>query len=808
MSFDGPYTSSLSSALTKPVQPKPVHSEHPATPPEVHTPADLTPPSNAHNIASLLGGLSAVARPVEQFAINLAHNLFRPETAGEQKAQAAIDVSSVADKRDAADKTMKDGNAQTTSRAMQLFNDVLDHQTPHGTQGQIDPKTGDAIITRKDSHGDVVSSERISYSTSGTSIETTSFGQVDGKSVETTSRQTAGLDGSFTTTEASYPGAPSKATPGTMDDKALMAERSPDVSYSSTTIGNQSSWIGQDGGKLTETTISSSGGKSSESQTQFWHEDDVKVDDKLKGAFHDGRADKSETRTFAFGDGGPTMTKSIATSQGSGADAVQATSTVQKQLTDPTETNACLAYHSADDAMLLASKNQNQLGFDGDSKSPKQWLLEKSTGNEYKSQTFIEGHTDASVITDKKVSGSTVTETQSGKWFDDKGKVNDVGGQASATYGADGRIDAYDSHQTDANGNQTDEMFTRTHRKDGESTDLKTWNLPAAGATSYYEQKENTKSTPNGPELLSASQLIDNGTDRAYAAQDGKQTSLSYDGQIVGKGSQLGTAAQALLGQAGGKLQGQLASFALNDGGLEAKAGDGGNPALDFIAQGLDQTRGAVAGATDQWSEERIKRYMNSSESIDSVTRDLTAVNAGGKFLAGTIGTAAAIPASVSAGTALANAIQSGDGWQIGQAGAGVAGAGIMSAQAGLNTVGGLALGISGGEKGLGALELATKLDKFGVAAGVLGGGVEAVSGIVNGNGADIAKGGVTAAGAIGGMLAADAAAGALAGSEVPLLGNAVGALVGLGVGGLTYGATQLIDAIGDDSHQIADRKI
>ncbi|MBX7101744.1 MAG: hypothetical protein K1X89_28775, partial [Myxococcaceae bacterium] len=79
-------------------------------------------------------------------------------------------------------------------------------------------------------------------------------------------------------------------------------------------------------------------------------------------------------------------------------------------------------------------------------------------------------------------------------------------------------------------------------------------------------------------------------------------------------------------------------------------------------------------------------------------------------------------------------------------------------------------------------------------------GGFDVYQGIQSGDGWQIAKGGVTAAGAVGGYFLAGAAAGAW--------GGPAGVLVGVGVGALVFGATKLFDAFDDSEHEIADVRI
>jgi hypothetical protein len=770
------FTAPIPGLATKPKEPQP-EAEHAAS--VLHeAPPPTDPHSDPHKLASTLGGNSAVsqlkqlqhdaspfapitASPFQaqtnlQSALardagkpgvaNIAHqeaeklrasgdyqsadaiaNLspnFKSseQTLGEARARHSVDVSTVADKRKSVESTMTAGRDATVSQADKLWAQAVDKKTAPGTQSKI---TGDtALITKKDDHGNITSSERVSFSGGATTIESTSFETSGGKSVETTNRSTVGTDGKLTETQASQPGMPTKSAPGALNDTALQNDRTGNVSYDKTTFS-------EGGGRLTTSEMSSKGGVSTESTSQYWKEDSLSVDDKLKGAFNQDThsvgpmhavprgpgfqdqalnvpVDKEETKTYTIGGaGGPSYTRALATSQGSGNSAVQATSTATNKLADPI-TNVCEANHTLGDVAKMQAANKNDEGFDGSSQSPKQWLLEKSSGDEYKSQSFVEGHTDASVITDRTAFGSTVHEDQSGKWFDKEGKVSPVSSTSNTTYAANGLTQHIDAKSTNGDGSET-KLFNRSGNKES----LVVTDTPTGGKQSGYFEHEESK-----------------------------------DGHVGADGLQ-----QGLFG-------------------------------------GLAGTKGV---------EEALKLSDPNLNPLDARDRI-----AGLNFLKGGTGALASVPGAVIAGENLKEAIASGDALQIGSAGAGTvqAGAGVGSAI--LDNVGAFKTGVTGVQAGRGALGASETLGKFGMGAGIAAGGLQAIDGIVNGNTSDIAKGGINIAGTVGTGLLADAAAGAVGGSW----GGPVGVGVGL-LGGLaTFGATKLVDAIGDDSHQIADRKI
>jgi hypothetical protein len=753
------FTAPIPGLATKPKPPEHTDAEHAATAAHDAPPPGGDPHSDPHKLASTLGGNSAIGhlkdlqRDTGPFA-PLTTNPFKAEgnfesalakdankpgaaaiarsqaetlraggdytgadqiaglspkfksseqSAGEARARHAVDISSVSDKKKAVESTMTAGRDATMTQADKLWGEANDKKTPPGTQSHV---SGDsAMITKKDDHGNITSSQRVSFANGTTTVESTSFETVAGKSIETTTRSAVGADGKLVETEASQPGSPGKQAPGALNDAALKNDRTGNISYDQTTFG-------QSNGRLTTTEDSVKGGVATSSTSQYWREGDVKVDDKLKGAFNSGGADKELTNTYSIGaPGGPTFTRAVATSQGSGNNAVQATSTATNQLQDPV-TNVCEANHNLGDIAKMQASNKDNEGFDGSDKSPKQWLLEKSSGNEYKSQSFIEGHTDASVITDRTASGSSVNETQSGKWFDKEGKVTPVSSVSNTTYAANGTTQHIDDKTTTADGTET-KLFNRDGKGNSSLVDAQT--AANGKMTGFVEHQEAGDKTNTGADGLS----------------------------------------QALFG------------------GL-AGAGTGANTGLAKLADASTNplnARNNIAGIN----------------SIKSVT-----------------GALASVPGTVVAAENLRNAINSGDALQIASAGAGTVQAGAGATSAVFDGIGGLKTGIKGiaaGEGALGASELAGKV---GMGAGVAAGGFQAVDGILNGNTGEAIKGGINIAGSVGTGLLADAAAGAVGGSWGGPVGIGVGLLGGLA----TFGATQLVDAIGDDAHQIADRKI
>ncbi len=435
--------------------------------------------------------------------------------------------------------------------------------------------------------------------------------------------------------------------------------------------------------------------------------------------------------------------------------------------------------------------------FDGNAKSPKQWTLEVNTGNTYKAQTFVEGNPDASTVLTRTAIGNEVHEEVSGKAFNKDGKLGDISGNSSRTWTNTGTLSRLDNHVVDADGNVSDQRYARTLTIDAQGrTEIQTRSVnsqtPVEGPATSAITSQVERPTKNGNALVSARQEVHGPGGVAVATLTPKGQTLSVNGQTV-------------------KSLDDLKALGADRAHLGAAAADGVNDQLKIYAarRGVDP----AALATDDakpgdaasnvsrdagWARSGLNLLQKPLTGVDSVAPSVNWASqqklTGFQFSSSALGATADLVGVAGGAVNLVDAIRTGDGLDI-------ASAGLSTAGASAGLVGNVAEGVSAIRAGGAATSsVASIAGKFTVGIGVAAGGVQIVEGIRDGDGVEIAKGGVAVTGAVGGFVLGGAAAGAWGGPA----GIAVGALVGVAA----FGVTELIDGIADKEHQIADVQI
>lgn len=756
------------------------------------------------------------------------------QSAKDAALRSEVDLNTVADERNSIQDTVSQTDADARSQANQAFSLVNTpaKDLPPGVSVEPGSTQDRATLVTRDAQGNVT--ERVTAQREGDKITLDST-QYNGQgSAQRNIVSSQGPTGPTTVTQAAWkePASATPAAPPSIDD--LKNSRDPNVALSETTVSHdgdalvQSSYTqdAQSGVTQTDKRYSTQGDKDG-------------ITDRLSDNFGDGNVDKVDVQTTnipppdAKGPDGKPAKASVTSSTSYSQGDVRLTGSVSKAVDHDT---CGLPANSSDLGSVKDAAD------DADS-SPKSWTLEKSKTNELDTQTFVEGQTDLSVVSRKKIEGNSVTETTSGKApnpNDPDGDPVDVSGTASRSYNDQGQIIAANSDQTDATGTHRIQDYQRTEAVNAQGETEVTESTssseqPKDGPMSSSDQEQTSVQTAQGPQLVRASQSIStaDGTAQATISPDGQD--LTVNGQPVADPDQLNAMpdAQRALGntavtglsqqvsdfnqtaaslhdtlaqqQANGDKHAQKTALGDNSYGLyrlqksvtTAQAEASGNPAQD-----PSKTSGLGSKEPQQgW----IKIQAQPGQSLPSVSPSerITGATTGGVMLA-----TSALGAYTS-GKALFNDINQGNYGKAlldGSSAALNAKSLVGGGKAVLSSITGSSSGLSlGGKLGTlgGRLNPATVGDlagKFSVGLGVAFGGAEIYDGIKNGDGWQIASGAVTAGAAVGGFLAAGAAAGAW--------GGPAGALVGLGVGALAYGVTQLFDMFDDSEHDVASQQI
>ena len=750
------------------------------------------------------------------------------ETQGEKQARAAVDVTTVGEERSALEKGGKDAYQKNKDAADQIFSLSGKDQKdlPPGVEVVKSDDPNRATLVARNKDGEITSQTTAIRDGDQTTIEKTQWA----KGKANFSSTTAGPNGDFSTTQASYNADPSKDPSASPDIDALKNSRDPNVQV-------QQQSVRHDGDKLVDTEYAQ--GKTGVTQTTKTYEQQSKDD-----ASHSGGGIKDDFQD-KFSDDQPvdvvsTHSVSIPAGGQKGADGEPAGAQISDSATFSQgqlrlerdagtqqfkpDDDASKDFHpAAQDVATLDSLPG--WAKDGD-KSPVQWKLEESQGNTYDAQTFVEGHTDISTTTHREAHGSTVTESVTGKvpGKDDGDDPVDISAKTEQTFADDGSLAHLHKDEKDAEGTRTVTDFDRTTKPtdDGLAINehLDVQRTDKDGQKYEVDRKTDSLLSNQGVQLVSSDETVtgpDGSTGRTVLDKTGTKTFV--DGaQVNGKDELAGYSetAQRLAAQSGADTFKDAQSYIANGGvnavkllgiGNEIAPKDGkpltpladSNNALnqklvgmfgeDNVKTAFRVQSGAVGGLTALGG---LAGVVDSTDTLvdgvrngdlgkiangvaGEVTNGLAIKNGGKAFLDAVKGLS---PETLSTdekflGTALKTA-----GW--------------------LDKVPGLSEGAatSGGIAAAEAERFLGKLGGVGAVAGVALSGYQLYNAIDSGNGYQIAQAGVGLAGAV--------AAGAVLGSVEPGLGT----LIGAGIGLATFGVQQLIGMFDHSDTDIADVKI
>jgi hypothetical protein len=764
------------------------------------------------------------------------------QSTGETRARDAVAIEDAGERKDVIAQQQKQTDADTRAEVDNLFDAAKNNKPPEGFEAVKTDDPNRVEFVQKNKQGDVTA--RIS-ATKGeddqVTLDTSSIGK-DGRATRDVV-STTGPEGTTTSQHAEWKPARGEKldTPPSID--TLKNSRDPSVTV-------QEDSVRRDGENIVTSNYRQAEGGVEGSETTFSQQDgEDGLDDNFKDKFNgDEPIDRIETRTYSIPPPGtkgpdgkeatPTYTRTQTYSQGEGTTGVQATSTASKKLegdgfgVDGGPRNAADLAHVRES--LRAEDGEDGEEFDGNEDSPKQWTLETTNGNKYASQTFVEGHEDASIITRREAKGSTVTEEVEGKTFSTQegkeGELVDVSSKSSRTYNEQGIVSSAHAEATGADGVKTVQDYKRTEKKgpngqlqvDERSTSTQT---PPDGPTTSATMEQTSRQAENGQmQLFSASQTVTGpgGTAKASVNPDGSE--LTINGSRIETKDQLaalpnkeaaflGASAQDALSQQVhnfAALTPEVANPAATDGDPKKKDTGPLPKELGDAKQGVSTTQGAL-GLLQQKA-----LVPNNGNAVGPPTDpNAKALTQTGRFSANGLGVAASGIGALTSGVGFVTNLQQGNYVQaaknaaetavgVGNIYQGVKGftglpeykSGIVGAGNGVGGVAGLKGAFTSASGFRSALAAGGKLGVAGTALGVVSGGLDVVGGIKSGDGWQIAKGGVSIAGAIG------------AGVAVGAIGGPAGAAVGLAIGVGVYAVGKVFDMFSDKEHQIADVKI
>lgn len=748
------------------------------------------------------------------------------QSAGDAALRSEVDLNTVADERTNVQNTQRQADTDARTRADEILALAAKDpkELPPGVSIEPGATMERATLVVRDEQGKVIERTTAEHSCNSVSLDST---QYDGQGTAQRSIVSSqGPEGPTTVTQARWkePASATPSSPPSIDD--LKNSRDPNVSLSQTTVSHD------DDGHLVQSSYTQDAQSGiTQTEKKYSTQDDKDgITDRLDERFDgDKPIDKVDVKTTnippqgAKGPDGKPAKASVTESTSYSQDSVRLTGSKSKVVDSPADGKP----PSAADLGETADRAD-----DADS-SPKSWALEVSKPNELDTQTFVEGQTDLSVVTRKKVEGNTVTETTDGTVPNPKGDGDPVhvSGTSSRTYGADGQVTASHSDQTDAQGTRRVQDYRRTEALNAQGETEVTEHSsssekPKDGPERRIEQEQVAVQTDQGPQLVRASQTISGpeGTAQASITPEGQQ--LTVNGQRMDSVEQLRNlpADQASLGAttmdglsqqvsdfnelASGLHNAYVEQQQKNDKGEQKAAVSGNNYGLFRLKQALTTANSAATGAPDP----SAGPPTSGSPQSEWANPPKISLNPAERLTGGSTGAIQALTGALglqSSARALFNDLGQHNYVAAAQDALGVVTGGV-SVYGGVNALitairgegAGLSLGGKIGTLGgrLNPSVAGEIAGKFAVGLGVVAGGLEVYQGIRNGNGWQIASGAVTAGAAVGGYLAVGAAAGAW--------GGPAGAAVGLAIGLAAFGVTKLFDWFDDSEHDLAKRQI
>ncbi|MBX5482486.1 MAG: hypothetical protein IRZ16_11720, partial [Myxococcaceae bacterium] len=707
--------------------------------------------------------------------------------AGEGSAADAIRLRTVADDRRqmASDRAAAERYARR--EVSSLKEDIASGKIP---KKDVTVENGLTTVVRRNKDGDVVGRQSFREDGDRISLDTVQFGK-DGRAQR--EQVSIGPDGT-TVSRATY------------TDKRRGPPPSWEQLRADETAQTQSTTYGQDGDGNPRMTQTSTNRAETITQTStFRTQNDLDdINDEIEGTFVDGQpVDRVDTEVRV----------------------------------EPRHTDRCVEGATFTKPTTIKSSSFSQgesrvtstdLATDGEDPKPRQWTLQLRRGNELRQEDLIEGNDDYRRTTIRRAEGNTVTETTRLNFKDEDGKTRKAQQDKRITFNDDGTVGKVWTRDEDTEGTVTEQRYDRTVLPNGDireqtraSKETPNDGLPPETAT----QTSVTRPTRTGAQLVEAQTEVQRaGNTATYRlTPDGAQVTFTPSG---GKPQQVRTPADAkklpdrgaLVNQARDGVALQLAPYAqaenpASDAAPGPNARQITGTVLGQANNGLKLLRPAITGISHQNTITRPgfsepvkvgKAYENLGldQRLRALQTDLASKGIG--VVTGTLGL-------VGSAQGLLTAIQDGNALQIVANGSSTAAGTFGLLEGGLGIAkslrGGLALGetISGGEVVAAEGRLAALarfggrwLGPAGAALGLVTSGIDLRNAIQTGDTGQItgAAVGLTGAGAL-----AVVGAFTLAGSEVPIVGNAVGAIIGTAV----VGAGALIKWLDDDEHELPD---
>ncbi|MFL5321255.1 MAG: hypothetical protein ACJ790_16465, partial [Myxococcaceae bacterium] len=425
------------------------------------------------------------------------------QSTGETRARDAVRVNTAADERSQIDKSQKDLTAQTKEHADKLFQMRDQKKLPPGTEVVGDKNDPNRVeLVQKNKQGEITERTIATRGPNGqVGLDSTSYDKKGNASRDVIS---TAPNGNSTVQHADWKAkaGESRSNPPSIDSLKNSRDKSVNITESS---------LKTQGDTLVQTKYQQNAkiGVQSSTTTFDHHDNTDGIDGNFTDKFHDGPIDHVETRSYSIPPPGakgpdgkaaePTYTRTQEFSQGG----VKATASMSKKLEgDDFDVKGRGQPNGADmselQGDLRAKDGEDGEEFDGNKDSPKQWTLETSHDNKYASQTFVEGHTDASIITHREAEGDTVNESVTGKTFSTQkgheGDMVDIHSNTSTTYNDKGQVTAQRQSSLGPDGVNRASEYSRTESKTKD------------GKTQINEHTTSTITPPDGSPISSRSE--------------------------------------------------------------------------------------------------------------------------------------------------------------------------------------------------------------------------------------------------------------------------------------------------------------
>jgi hypothetical protein len=731
--------------------------------------------------------------------------------AGAKTAAAATTVDTVADKRAAIESGQLDFFLETTSEVDRIFD--------WGRGGEGKPPNSFAFTTPDNKIAALLQMDEAGKLLSMTTAKILDDGRVSLDTVRLEGDRfhrdsiLAGVNSS-TVQHANWKAAEGVGIGQAPSLHELRHSRDPDVRVTENSVWHEN-------GNLHTKDYVQKDGAVQQSETGFYRKNDLEgIANELRGPFQDGaQTDVARTKSYAIpppsadGNRKPPVYTDVTVWSQPGA---QVTETNSRPLDFESEFDVGNQPHHFGDLAQVMDENREEGGenFEGSEQYPRSWMLEKSALGEYQSQTFIEGHPEATIVLKRRAEGNKLHEEYSGKTFGthegDKGLV-DVSGTSERTFGEDGSVMSMTSRTQNPDGSSTRQWYDRTNTPADDGLHM----LEKSGVEQTDREGKVFWTETHNDSVLSAKGMQLKSTDTYTRAPDGTQAHARMDGtgekyfvtdpgglapREVTDPTQLPTdpnAQEALL-QASISNALTVQNFA-KKGGKEALSLMQGLGQIDVGAVGKPVPYEAVlAGGYKLFGNEAVNRALQGGAGIAGALGGAAGVAGNGMLLMQGIrdqNVPQIIKGAVMTGLSGYDMYKGGDAFIKAMRGISevdISG-GALQMPGWFAKVPGLA-GVSksvGALKVLGAVNSGLKvIGGIGTIVGVGAGAYDVFEGIKKGNGWQVAKGTVGIAGTIAGAVATGAVAGSIGGP----LGTAAGALAGIAVGLATWGIGKLFD--------------